>query len=89
MHFSSKNFSLRKKRAASERGRRMAAARWANERRRQEELAEKDPAFSGIEIARRIVVIDRERTVREVTIYAHDSARSARAKLKNVLSFQP
>lgn len=86
MHYPAKTFSLRKKQAASERGRRMAAARWENERRRQEELAAKDPAFSGLEIARRIVVIDRECAVRETVIYAGDSLRSARQKLRKVLS---
>lgn len=86
MHFPSKNFSLRKKRAASERGRKMAEARWRIDRQRRDELAGKDPAFAGLSITRRIIVIDREKTVREATIYAHDSDRSARKKLKDILT---
>lgn len=85
MHFPPKNPTIRKIRAASDRGRRMAQARWKMERQRQAQLAAKDPAFTGLEIIRRIVVIDRETTAREAVIYSCDSARSARTKLRNVL----
>ena len=36
-------------------------------------------------IVRRIVVIDRERTVREAVIYAGDSLREARRKQRAIL----
>lgn len=78
-------FSRRLQRAASERGRRMAKARWAKERERQARLsvlrAEQYPA----RIVRRIVVIDRETTVREAVIFDFDSLRGAQRKLRAVL----
>lgn len=79
-------WTRRKMRAASERGRRMALRRWEMDRARRDRLAAADPAWAGREIVRRIVVIDHERTVREVTIYADDSLREARRKLRRVLA---
>ncbi len=67
----------------------MARRRWELDAQRREALAAKDPAFTGLRIIRRIVVIDEEWTVREAVIYEYDSARSARAKLRNVLSPVP
>jgi alkyl hydroperoxide reductase subunit AhpC len=64
----------------------MANARWKLDRDRRAAMAAKDPAFTGLQIVRRIIVIDREQRVREAVIYAGDSARSARAKLKRILS---
>lgn len=71
--------------AASERGRRMAGARWARERARRERLASLRPEDYPREIVRRILVIDREREVREAVIWSWDSAREARRKIKRVL----
>jgi hypothetical protein len=43
----------------------MAKRRWEMEDQRRERLAAQDPVFTGLEIVRRVVVIDREREVRE------------------------
>ena len=86
MHRPSKNHTLRLIRARSEKARRMAKARWAADRKRRDASADKDPAFVGLRILRRIVVIDLEKTVREAVIYASDSARSARRKIRAVMS---
>jgi hypothetical protein len=67
----------------------MANARWKMERKRQDELSAKDPVFTGLKIARRIIVIDFEQSVREAVIYECDSARSARAKIKSILTRKP
>lgn len=86
MHYPSKNLIVRRKQAASEKGRRMANARWKNERARQDAIAAADPLRVTGRIIRRIVVIDEERAVREAVIYDFDSIRSARSKLRNVLA---
>lgn len=78
-------YLTQKRREASERGRRMARRRWEMEDQRRERLAGQDPAFTGLEIVRRVVVIDREREVREATIYANDSFREARRKVRQVM----
>jgi hypothetical protein len=65
--------------------RRRALIRWERERERRAVLAAKDPAFTGLRIARRVVVIDGEREVREVTIYETDSVREGRRKIREVL----
>lgn len=57
----------------------MNAARWTRDRERRESLAAAAPAPS-YEIVKRIVVIWGERVTREVTIYAHETARDARRK---------
>jgi hypothetical protein len=69
------SYATRRIRAASERGRRMAKRRWALDHARREALAGKDPAFTGLRIVRRIIVIDRECVAREAVIYESDSAR--------------
>ena len=71
--------------AASARGKRMAAARWAKDRERREILARLNPINLG-RIVRRVVVIDNESSAREAIIYAFDSRRSAGAKLRAVLA---
>ena len=78
-------YLTRKRKAISERNRARAQRRWQLDRERRDALAARDPAFTGRVVARRIVVIDRETTVREVTIYQDDSLREARRKLKFVL----
>ncbi len=84
MHTASKSFTLMRIQARSERGKRLAKARWDMDRARRQ--AEIDPMFNPSQIIRRIIVIDKETCVREAIIYKHDSARSARAKIKRVLS---
>jgi hypothetical protein len=93
MHTSYKSFNRRRMQAASERGRKMANARWKNERARQAAIAAADPLRVTGRILRRIIVIDRldlptgetMDTVREAVIYDFDSLRSARRKLRGVL----
>lgn len=60
----------------------MATRRWELDRARRDALATKDPAFTGLRIVRRIIVIEREGSAREAVIYETDSARSARRKLR-------
>ena len=78
-------FNRRLQKQASERGKRMSAARWSNDRARREALAlvmaEQDPN----RIVRRIIVIDNERDAREAVIFAWDSFREAKRKLLKVL----
>jgi alkyl hydroperoxide reductase subunit AhpC len=78
-------YLTKKRKAASERARRMAKRRWELDRQRRERLAAQDPIFTGLQIVRRIVVIDREQIVRECVIYAGDSFREAQRKTKRVL----
>jgi hypothetical protein len=71
-------FSKRLQRAASDRGRRMAQARWQRDRQRRVRLsAESIPA----RIAARIVVIVRETRVREFTLFDFDGPRECRRQL--------
>lgn len=80
------SYQTRRRKAASERGRRMAEKRWQNEDRRREQLAGMDPVKFPGAIMRRIVVIEREQVVREAVIYEFDSAREVRRKLRRVLT---
>ncbi len=72
-------------RRRSEIARIRANRRWEMERQRQAEIAAKDPAFTGLKVIRRVVVIDNEQAVREATIYNVDSRRSACRKINRVL----
>lgn len=74
---------------ASERGRRMARARWARDRHRRERLAALSPEVMPHRILRRIVVIDLERSVREVVIWSFDSVKEAARKVRRVLTAAP
>jgi hypothetical protein len=78
-------YQTKKRKAASERARAKARRRWELDRQRRERLAATDPIFAGLQIVRRIVVIDHERTVREAVIYAGDSLREARRKQRAIL----
>ena len=62
-----------------------ARARWERDRARRNALAEKDPIFTGLRIARRIIVIDDESRVRETVIYKGDSRRLWLQKQKRAL----
>lgn len=80
------NWLTRRKIAArSIKARERANRRWELDHARRDTLAAKDPAFTGLRIIRRIIVIDRELSAREAVIYECDSARSARRKLRGVL----
>ena len=69
-----------------ERAQRMAHRRWELDRERRAALAEAEPLTAERTILRRIVVIDRETRVREAVIYADDTARAARRKLRHILT---
>ncbi|MDE2104244.1 MAG: hypothetical protein KGL39_43810 [Patescibacteria group bacterium] len=75
----------RKVKAASERGRRMANARWEKERKERDKMALLTAEQCPSRIVRRIVVIDNEATVREATFWSFESRRSWRRKLRLVL----
>jgi hypothetical protein len=79
-------FNRRMRTRASERGRRMAARRWALDRERRDQLAALTAEHDPSRILRRIVVIDQERDVRETVIWSWDSFRSARRKIRAALS---
>ncbi len=79
-------YELQRIKAARERGRKMAAARWRIDRQRRDHLAALSPESYPGRILRRIVVIDDERTIREVILRESDSDREARRKLKWVLT---
>ena len=79
-------YELQRIKAARERGRKMAAARWRIERMRRDQLAALSPEYYPGRILRRIVVIEEERTVREVILRESDSDREARRKIKWVLT---
>ena len=64
----------------------MANARWQRDRERRTALAKVMAEQYPNQILRRIVVIDRERTVREAVIFAWDSAREAARKIRRVLA---
>lgn len=63
----------------------MARTRWDRNRQRRARWAALPPEALASPILRRIVVIDREIAVREAIIFAGDSAREARRKLRDVL----
>jgi len=79
-------YSTQKRKAASERGRRMAARRWELDRERRSRMAALDPLAFSDRIVRRIVVIFRETTVKEAVFLSTDSLREARRKLREVLA---
>lgn len=78
-------FSRRLQRAASDRGRRMANARWDLDRARRARLAALTAEQYPQRIRRRIVVIDDETRVRETVIWAWDSVREWRRKERAAL----
>lgn len=70
--------------SASERGKRMANARWAQDRARRDFLATHDPVVTG-RVMRRIIDVDETSgTVTEIVIRDYDSAREIRRKLCSV-----
>ncbi len=63
----------------------MAAARWALDHERRNQLAKLTAEQYPNRIVRRIIVIDDEKDAREAVIFQWDSAREARRKLRQVL----
>lgn len=78
-------YQRRLRQAASVRGRKMAAARWARDRERRRRLAEVTAEQYPERIVRRIIVIDQEKDAREAVIFKWDSEREARRKIRQVL----
>jgi hypothetical protein len=62
----------------------MAAARWAKDRERRDRLALLTAEQYPNRIVRRIIVVDREKDVREAVIWDWDSAREARRKVRRL-----
>jgi len=83
-----KSFSVKRLRAASERGRKMAKRRWEIDRKRRDALAkldERDPLRAlPDQITRRIIVIDDESQVAEIVIRKLESTRLINRKLARV-----
>lgn len=67
---------------ASERGRRMANRRWALDRARRNKLAALTAEQFPTKIEARIVVIVREHTVKEFTLWSFDSWRERQRKCR-------
>ena len=77
-------YFARMKKAASERGKRMAKARWDADRARREFLATHDPVVTG-RVTRRIIDINETAgTMTEIVIRDFDSVREIRRKLKTI-----
>ena len=81
-------FNRRLQKARSERGRRLASIRWAKDRDQRDRLAMLTAEQFPSRIVRRIVVIDNERVVREVTIWNWESGREGRRKERAVLKWE-
>ena len=82
-------FQRRLQKARSDRGRRLANLRWAKDRAERERLAALTAEHFPRRIVRRIVVIDNERDVREVTLWNWESARAWKRKERKVLAGPP
>lgn len=80
-------FNRRLQVRASERGKRMADARWAKDRARREALVALTPDRYQARIVKRIVVVFDERIVKETTIWNWESLASARRKEKKALCY--
>ena len=78
------SYQTRKIKAARERGKRLAKARWDKDRAMRDRIAAIEPASFAAEIVRRVVVIDREKAVREIVFYAFDTYSDRRRKLREV-----
>ena len=78
------SYQTRKVKAARERGKRRAKARWDKDRAMRDRIAAIEPASFGGEIVRRVVVIDREKSAREIIFYAFDTYSDRRRKLREV-----
>jgi hypothetical protein len=85
----SESYRIRKKvSAARERGRRMATIRWKRDRERRDKLAALTAEQHPTKIARRIIVIDDERLVRETVIWSFMSRREWQRKERQALAPQ-
>ena len=88
MHRPRGNLTLKRIQARSAKARRMAAARWDQDRARRDEIARleaADPLRAPGRIVRRIIVITAETTVKEAVIRDTDTVAGARRKLRDVL----
>ena len=78
------SYVTRKIKAARERGRRRARARWDRDRAVRARLAAMEPAQFGGRIVRRIVVIDGEVSAREICFFDFDTYSDRRRKIREV-----
>lgn len=81
------SYWTKRRKAASERGKRMAARRWEIDAQKRAALVRMNAEKFQGRIVRRVVVIDNEVTVREAVIYDFDSARSSRRKERDILRY--
>lgn len=83
------HYQRQRAKRASDRGKRMAKARWAKDRARRAALAavaEDRPQIYAGDIARRVVVIDNERDVREMIVWRWDRPAEVRRKINKCLN---
>ena len=78
-------FQRRLQRKASERGRRMAKARWARDRARRDQLAALTAEQLPRAIAERIIRVVNELVVTETVIWRWESGREACRKKRKLL----
>ena len=76
------SYTTRKIRRASERGTRLANIRWDRDRRMREAVAASELAKLDWTVVKRIVVIERETTVREIVFFACDRYADRVRKLR-------
>ena len=79
-------FQRRLQKASSERGRRMANARWKRDRIERNRMALLTAEQYPSRIAERIIVIRNETEVLEVTIWNWESGRSVMRKRRSVMN---
>lgn len=77
-------FNRRKQKSASERGKRMAKARWTKFHSERARLDALDPIRVGGNLVRRVVVIDHEVRVKERSFYEFDRPCDFKRKLREL-----
>ena len=77
-------YFTRRRKAASERGKRMAKARWEQDRERRDFLAAHDPVVTGRVMRRIIDINETTGTMTEIVLRDFDSVREIRRKLKTI-----
>jgi hypothetical protein len=75
---------LKRLKAESALGKRMANARWAQDRARRTFLAEHDPCVTGRVVRRIIDIAEETGTMTEIVIRDFDSVREMRRKLAGI-----
>ena len=76
------SYLTKKIKAATDRARHRANIRWQRDREQRAALAAMDPVRFDGRVVRRIVVIDRETTAREIVFYDFDRYSDRKRKLR-------